>query len=268
MTWQAVFENPTGQEQAQKAFSGLVRALRAEGFQDLQVANSGGGVMVLYVTLGHDARGFPTQQILFSEPWQDERGGYGTDLGDNVYEFTYEGWAHAADGYPMWIGVSWEGPLGRDRWQRYARAVRRFVTEVAPRLKLSRKDWEKRYDVTGRRIPDVLESRQLSRRQPGEAKFRAAVKRAELLRAGVGTENWPALDRAISRAENLARWVDESEREVAYALRSKIAAAEAAGSAARQAWRDEERRRLTQQMREQQPVGFEKELALMRGRGK
>lgn len=152
MTWQRVFENPTPQAEADKAFAGLVRALKAEGFRDLEVANSGGWVMVLYVTLERDARGFPTKQLLFSEPWQDERGGYGTDREDNVFMFTYEGWGRAADGYPMWINVSWDEPLGRDRWQRYARAVRRFVTEVVPRMRLSRKDWEKTYDITGKEL--------------------------------------------------------------------------------------------------------------------
>lgn len=105
---------------------------------------------------------------------------------------------------------------------------------------------------------------------PEQAKLKRAVKRAEkLLREfASGIENLPALDRAISKAEYLARYVAEAERETAYTLRSRIAAAEEAGRAARQAYRDEEMRRLRQKEREARPVpgSFEHELALMRGR--
>lgn len=105
---------------------------------------------------------------------------------------------------------------------------------------------------------------------PEQATLKRAVKRAEKLLRDMasGVENFPAVDRAISKAESLARFVEEEEREVAYALRSRIAAAEAAGRAARQAYRDEEMRRLRQKEREARPVpgSFEHELALMRGR--
>lgn len=103
-----------------------------------------------------------------------------------------------------------------------------------------------------------------------QVKLERAVKRAEKLLRDMaeGDQNWPALDRAISKAESLARFVTEEEREVVYTLRRRIAAAEEAGRAARERARAAEITRLREQERAGRPApgSYKYELEIMRGR--
>jgi hypothetical protein len=108
-----------------------------------------------------------------------------------------------------------------------------------------------------------------------EVQFRNAVKRADkLLRemaAGADSccelKEFEKVVRAVDRAEDLSRFVEPEKRELAYALRRRIADAREAGRLVRQAERNAELHRLREEKREEEAglTTYERELRLMKG---
>lgn len=110
-----------------------------------------------------------------------------------------------------------------------------------------------------------------------QVKFERAVKRAaKLLRefaAGADDhedrrKHFWVVEKAISKAEQLARWVEPEEREQAWALRAQLGPAEDSNAANRTTERDAERIILLEQERAGRPApgSYKHELELMRGR--
>lgn len=105
----------------------------------------------------------------------------------------------------------------------------------------------------------------------GDPKADRAVKRARKLLAAMraGEENRDAVIRAIDRVYDHAnRLQTEEMQELAAALQREVGPADDAGRAARIAARNVEIARLTREIREAKASegGFERELAIMRGR--
>ncbi len=104
------------------------------------------------------------------------------------------------------------------------------------------------------------------------AKFLAAAAklRRDIAEHAKGGEHDETLKlyRATDRLEDRIRKIDgdrEALYEIAKVLRQSIRLAEDAAYVARVEWRNNEIKRLNQQIRESQPQGYEKELAISRG---